>query len=100
MTSRGQAWFDRLIAWSPVLLLGALAALTYWLNAQVQVAGPSFDGSGRPVELAVVNVDRRERHLLLLVRLAEESAIERRLQPLPRLECHCDRADQRHIDPP
>ena len=47
MTSRRQAWLDRLITWSPVLLLGALAALTYWLNAQVQVSGPSFDGSGR-----------------------------------------------------
>ncbi len=47
MTSPRQAWLDRLITWSPVLLLGALAALTYWLNAQVQVAGPSFDGSGR-----------------------------------------------------
>jgi lipopolysaccharide export system protein LptC len=47
VTSRGQAWLDRLIAWSPVLLLGALAALTYWLNAQVRVAGPSFDGSSR-----------------------------------------------------
>jgi lipopolysaccharide export system protein LptC len=47
VTSRGQTWFDRLIAWSPVLLLGALAALTYWLNAQVRVAGPAFDGSGR-----------------------------------------------------
>ena len=30
-----------------VLLLGALAALTYWLNAQVHVDEPSFDGSGR-----------------------------------------------------
>ena len=28
---------DRFIAWSPVLLLGALAALTYWLDAQVQL---------------------------------------------------------------
>lgn len=26
---------DRLTAWSPVLLLGGLAALTYWLDAQV-----------------------------------------------------------------
>ena len=26
---------DRFVAWSPVLLLGALAALTYWLDAQV-----------------------------------------------------------------
>lgn len=40
-------WLNRLIAWSPVLLLGALAALTYWLNAQVQGAAPAFDGSGR-----------------------------------------------------
>ncbi|HEX8011226.1 MAG TPA: LPS export ABC transporter periplasmic protein LptC [Casimicrobiaceae bacterium] len=47
MSSRGQAWLDRLIAWSPVLLLGALAALTYWLNAQIHVEGPAFDGSGR-----------------------------------------------------
>ncbi|HXX84206.1 MAG TPA: LPS export ABC transporter periplasmic protein LptC [Casimicrobiaceae bacterium] len=39
--------FDRLIAWSPVLVLGSLAALSYWLNAQVQRGGPAFDGSGR-----------------------------------------------------
>jgi len=42
-----RAWLDRLIGWSPVLLLGALAAMTYWLNSQVRVPGPSFDGSGR-----------------------------------------------------
>jgi lipopolysaccharide export system protein LptC len=47
VTSRTQTWLDRLIAWSPVLLLGALAALTYWLNAQVRVPAPAFDGSGR-----------------------------------------------------
>jgi lipopolysaccharide export system protein LptC len=34
--SRGQQLIDRLVAWSPVLLLGSLAALTYWLDAQVQ----------------------------------------------------------------
>jgi len=45
--SRAQAWFDRVIAWSPVLLLGGLAALTYWLNTQVRIASPAFDGSGR-----------------------------------------------------
>jgi len=45
--SRAQAWLDRFVTWSPVLLLGALAALTYWLNAQVRIAGPTFDGSGR-----------------------------------------------------
>jgi lipopolysaccharide export system protein LptC len=43
----GRAQIDRLIAWSPVALLGALAVLTYWLNAQVQLAGPAFDGTGR-----------------------------------------------------
>jgi lipopolysaccharide export system protein LptC len=38
---------DRLITWSPVLMLGAFAALTYWLDAQIQVANRKFDGSGR-----------------------------------------------------
>jgi lipopolysaccharide export system protein LptC len=42
-----QAWADRLITWSPVLLLGSLAGLTYWLNTQVRLAEPTFDGSGR-----------------------------------------------------
>jgi lipopolysaccharide export system protein LptC len=42
-----RAWVDRLIAWSPVLLLGAFAALTYWLNAQVLTGSAKFDGSGR-----------------------------------------------------
>jgi hypothetical protein len=27
---------DRVVAWSPVFFLGGLAALTYWLDAQVQ----------------------------------------------------------------
>jgi lipopolysaccharide export system protein LptC len=39
--------FDRLVAWSPVLLLGALAALTYWLDAQVQAPPARRDGSSR-----------------------------------------------------
>jgi len=43
----GRAWLDRLIAWSPVLLLGAFTALTWWLNAQVQTGSAKFDGSGR-----------------------------------------------------
>ena len=47
MTPVARAWLDRLVSWSPVLLLGGLAALTYWLNAQVQLAEPTFDGSGR-----------------------------------------------------
>jgi lipopolysaccharide export system protein LptC len=38
---------DRLVAWSPVLFLGALAALTYWLDAQVQSSGRRNDGSSR-----------------------------------------------------
>jgi lipopolysaccharide export system protein LptC len=44
---RAQVWLDRMITWSPVLLLGSLAGLTYWLNEQVRLAAPSFDGSGR-----------------------------------------------------
>ena len=38
---------DRLVAWSPVLLLGALAALTYWLDAQIQTSSRRDDGSSR-----------------------------------------------------
>lgn len=45
--TRRRAWLDRMIAWSPVFLLGALTALTYWLNAQVQPGMAAFDGSGR-----------------------------------------------------
>ena len=41
------AQIDRLIAWSPVLLLGSFAVLTYWLNAQILVGPQKFDGSGR-----------------------------------------------------
>jgi lipopolysaccharide export system protein LptC len=44
---RTRAWFDRLVAWSPVLLLGALAALTYWLDAQVRPPAAHGDGSAR-----------------------------------------------------
>jgi lipopolysaccharide export system protein LptC len=42
-----RVFFDRLVAWSPVLLLGALAALTYWLDAQVQGPPERRDGSTR-----------------------------------------------------
>jgi len=38
---------DSFVAWSPILLLGALAALTYWLDAQVRPAPPTYDGSTR-----------------------------------------------------
>ena len=44
---RTREFFDRLVAWSPVLLLGALAALTYWLDAQVQPPPLRRDGSAR-----------------------------------------------------
>src|SRR6185437_3082331 len=44
---RTRAFFDRLVAWSPVLLLGALAALTYWLDAQFQPPPARRDGSSR-----------------------------------------------------
>lgn len=42
-----QIWLDRFITWSPVLLLGSLAGFTYWLNAQVNLTAPAFDGSRR-----------------------------------------------------
>jgi lipopolysaccharide export system protein LptC len=44
---RTRAFVDRLISWSPVLLLGGLAALTYWLDAQVQLPTTHRDGSAR-----------------------------------------------------
>jgi len=47
MTTRRQRWKERLLAWSPVLLLGALAAMTYWLNTQVRPPGAASDGSSR-----------------------------------------------------
>lgn len=42
-----QSLLDRIVAWSPALLLGAMAAMTYWLDAQVRAPAPKFDGSGR-----------------------------------------------------
>jgi len=47
VTPRAQTWLDRFVTWSPVLLLGGLAALTYWLNSQIRVGEPAFDGSSR-----------------------------------------------------
>ena len=46
MDRRG-ALIDRLVAWSPVFLLGGLAALTYWLDAQVQADVARRDGTAR-----------------------------------------------------
>jgi lipopolysaccharide export system protein LptC len=45
--SEGRHILDRLTAWSPVLLLGGLAALTYWLDAQIAAPPPRRDGSSR-----------------------------------------------------
>ena len=45
--SRGQQFLDRLVAWAPVLLLAGLAALTYWLDAQVQAPAQRADASKR-----------------------------------------------------
>ena len=42
-----RSFLDRITAWSPALLLGALAALTYWLDSQVQPPVPHRDGSQR-----------------------------------------------------
>ena len=42
-----RARLDRLVAWSPAILLGGLAALTYWLDAQVQAPARRDDGSAR-----------------------------------------------------
>ena len=44
---RRRALIDRMVAWSPVLLLGGLAALTYWLDAQVQADTARRDGTAR-----------------------------------------------------
>ena len=44
---RARSLLDRATAWSPVLLLGGLAALTYWLDSQVQPPPPRRDGSER-----------------------------------------------------
>ena len=64
MKSRRQTWLERLVTWSPVLLLGSLAAMTYWLNSQVRIAVPDFDGSGRhdpdlfAADFKAVNLDQ------------------------------------------
>jgi lipopolysaccharide export system protein LptC len=43
----GRVLLDRLVSWSPVLLLGGLAALTYWLDAQIQPPRARVDGNAR-----------------------------------------------------
>jgi lipopolysaccharide export system protein LptC len=44
---RARSILDRITAWSPVLLLGGLAALTYWLDSQVQPPVARRDGTER-----------------------------------------------------
>ncbi|HET7262284.1 MAG TPA: LPS export ABC transporter periplasmic protein LptC [Casimicrobiaceae bacterium] len=44
---RRRVLVDRIVAWSPALLLAGLAALTYWLDAQIQPQAPRTDGSKR-----------------------------------------------------
>ncbi len=44
---RKSALIDRLVSWSPVFLLGGLAALTYWLDAQIQADTARRDGTAR-----------------------------------------------------
>lgn len=44
---RSRALMDRLVSWSPVLLLGGLAALTYWLDAQITPPVTRPDGNRR-----------------------------------------------------
>jgi lipopolysaccharide export system protein LptC len=38
---------DRFVAWSPILLLGGLAALTFWLDAQVASSTSRTSGASR-----------------------------------------------------
>jgi lipopolysaccharide export system protein LptC len=45
--SRRRRVIDLLSAWSPALLLGALAALTWWLDAQIVDSGQRRDGATR-----------------------------------------------------
>ena len=44
---RRRRWLDRFSAWSPALLLGGLATLTWWLDAQVADPGARRDGGLR-----------------------------------------------------
>ncbi len=44
---RRRRWLNLFTAWSPALLLAALAALTWWLDAQVAESGARRDGNTR-----------------------------------------------------
>ncbi|MEO6748572.1 MAG: LPS export ABC transporter periplasmic protein LptC [Casimicrobiaceae bacterium] len=57
MVDPARGLLDRLVTWSPVLLLGSLAALTYWLDAQIEVPAQHADGSRRhDVDIYVENL--------------------------------------------
>jgi Uncharacterized protein conserved in bacteria len=43
----------RFIPWTPLLFLGALVALTYWLNSQVQVMGEAGGGKAHAPDLFI-----------------------------------------------
>jgi lipopolysaccharide export system protein LptC len=45
--NRSRAVTDRFVSWSPVLLLAGLAALTYWLDAQITPPVVRADGNSR-----------------------------------------------------
>ena len=47
MIDRRRRALDLFSAWSPALLLGGLAALTWWLDAQIVDTGPRRDGNTR-----------------------------------------------------
>lgn len=47
MIPRRRRALDVFSAWSPALLLGGLAALTWWLDAQILDSGPRRDGATR-----------------------------------------------------
>jgi len=53
---RARAVVDRWTAWSPAMLLAALAALTFWLDAQVQSNGPTErEGVGHAPDIFITN---------------------------------------------
>ena len=73
VVDRSRRWLDRFSAWSPVLLLAGLAALTWWLDAQVADTGARRDGNLRHDPDLIVEGVR-------VVELDERGAAVQRLQ--------------------
>ena len=82
---------DRLVGLSPLLLLGGLAMLTYWLDAQIQPPPPKSDGSSRhDPDLFIKNVSatvfdaqgRPRQRLQASAQAGELQALEPVLNPL------------------